>query len=130
MADVADVVSTESEGAQEFERGHHYHEGAHAHLDRDGEHDDLAVREEDRASQQDAEDSAGCANGRNVGGLLAPEERHSFYDDVDQPGANSRKEVILQKLVAPPSDLQLAAEHEEHKHVGEDVPNGGGVVQK
>src|SRR5256885_976847 len=129
MADVADIVSTQSEGSQKFERGHHDHKGAHAHLDGNGKHDDLAIRKQDGAGQENTEDRTGRSDGRNIGTWLAP-EKHVFHDDVDKPCANPGEKVILKKSIAAPGELQFATKHKQHKHVGENVPDGGSIMQK
>lgn len=130
VADVADVAAADSEGSQKFEDGHQNDEGAHGHLDGNGEHDDLAVGEENRASQQDSEDCSRSADGRDVGRLVSPENGDGVDDDVDDSGADSCEEIILEKAVAAPDEFEFAAEHEEHKHVGEDVPDGEAVMEE
>ena len=130
VADMADVAAAKSKGAEEFERGHHHDEGAHAHLDGDGEHDDLAVRKKDGAGEQDAKDSAGRADGGDIGRRMSPEDRHGVDDDIDEASADAGQKVVLQEAGAAPDHFEFAAKHIEDEHVGEDVPEGGGVVQK
>ncbi len=130
VADMADVAATEAEGAEKFQSGHDDDEGAHAHLDGNGEHDDLAVWKKDRARQENSKDCSGSADGRDVGRLVSPENGNGIYDDVDDAGADSGEKIILEEARAAPNEFQFTAEHVEHKHVGEDVPNGGAVMQK
>ena len=130
MAYMTDVAATEAKGSEKFQGGHDDDEGAHAHLDGNREHDDLAVWKEDGAGQEKSKDGAGSADGGDVGRLVSPENGNGIYDDVDDAGADSGKEIILEEARAAPNEFQFAAEHVEHKHVGEDVPDGGAVMQE
>src|SRR5215813_3321758 len=85
MADVTDIVSTESEGSKKFQRGHDNDEPAHAQLDRNREQDDLSIGKQNRAGEQDPKNRAGGADGRRIGWLLTPENGNRFDGDVDEP---------------------------------------------
>src|SRR6266851_636954 len=129
MADVADVVATESECGDEFHRSHGNHIGTHTHFHRNRKHHYLAIRKKNGASEQHAEDGAGGADGRYISGWPAPKKRY-FHDYVDDSRANAAQEVILQEATAAPRQLQLAPEHIQEEHIHEDVPNGGAVMQE
>src|SRR5882724_4445567 len=130
MAEVADVVPADTEGSQELEDDHDDHEGAHAQLDRNGEHGDLAVGKKDGAGQKHSKDCSRCADCRNVRERLAPDQRNRIDHEIDQTGAHSSKEVIAQEAVAAPNDFEFAPEHPEHEHVRQNVPDRTTVVQE
>src|SRR4029077_10178689 len=44
--------------------------------------------------------------------------------------AHAGEEIILEETIASPGELQFAAKHVEHKHIGEDVPDGRSIVQE
>src|SRR5258708_4749531 len=72
MADVADVIATESECEDEFHCSHGNHISAHAHFHWNRKHHYLAIRKKNGAGEQHTEDCAGGADCRNVSGWLAP----------------------------------------------------------
>src|SRR5258706_6966092 len=110
MADVADVVATESECGDEFHRSHGNHIGAHAHFHRNRKHHHLAIRKKNSASEQHAEDSAGGADGRNISGWPTPKKRY-FHDYVDDSRADASQKVILQEAIATPRQLKLTPDN-------------------
>src|SRR6266852_3630982 len=129
MADVADVVATESECGDEFHCSHGNHIGAHTHFHGNWKHHYLAIRKKNGAGEQHAEDGAGGADGRDISGWPAPKKRY-FHNYVDDSRADAGQEVILQEAIAAPRQLQLPPEHIEEEHIHEDVPNGGAVMQE
>src|SRR5260370_1642948 len=72
MADVADVVATESECEDEFQCSHGNHKGAHAHFHGNRKHHYLAIRKKNGAGEQHTEDGARGADGRYVSGWPTP----------------------------------------------------------
>ena len=61
---------------------------------------------------------------------MAEESWHSLHNDIDDSRAHAGQEVIAQEAISSPHELKFAAEHPEHEHVREDVPDGGNVVKK
>ena len=130
VADVADLVGAETEGAEKGEGGQDDHRRAHADADGQGEENDLAVGEENGHGHQNSEDGSGGADSGDVGEALTPEDGSGLDQDVDEARANAGEEVILQETRLAPNQFELAAEHPEQEHVHADVPDGARVMEK
>src|SRR5713226_4213443 len=95
------AAAAEGNCCQECEDGHHNDECAHSHLDGNRKHDDLAVREENCASQQNSKDRPGSPDCWYVRGPVPPENRDGIHEDVYETGSSSSEEVILQETGTP-----------------------------
>src|SRR5216684_2022068 len=122
MADMGDIVPAGANGGEEFDGAHHRHVRAHRNCDWERNEPDAAVWKEHSVGHENAENSAGGANGRNQRRLSAEEHGDSFDDELDDPCARPADEEIIQKTALPPDELQIPAEHPEHQHVDEQMP--------
>jgi hypothetical protein len=123
MAEVADFVVAEAEGAEERQRRHNGDDRAKTQGDWDRKEIDPAIREQDRAGNHDSEDRAGSPNGGNVVGRFTPESGNGANDDVENACANASQKIVAKKTVPSPNKFEFAAKHPQHQHVDQDVPN-------
>jgi hypothetical protein len=89
-----------------------------------------AVREENGAGDHDAEDGTRGTDRWSVGVVAAPEMGCGVDDDVENAGADPGEEIVAKEACAAPDELDFAAEHPEHEHVEEDVPDVSDVVEE
>src|SRR5438128_6206753 len=130
MADVADFAVADAEGAEKRNDRHRGYDPFHLERDGDGEEISLAIREQDRAGDHDAENRARCADGWRERIIAAPKARKVIDDNVNQSRADASQKVIAKKTVASPDEFHFATKHPQHEHVEEDVPNISHCMQE
>ena len=130
VADVADLVTTEAKSAEKCDDGHAGDNPLH--FDGNWNWDDVgaAIGKKNGTGDENTEYGAGSADGRSKRIFPTPEHRERFYDDVQDASADSGEEVVAQKAVAAPHQLDFAAKHPKREHVENDVPDVGDVMQK
>jgi len=128
VADVADAALAKAESAEEGEGGHAGDDPLHFNRDRDREDVSASVRKKNCASDENSENGAGSSDRGNVRDWLSPEAGQGLDDNVDDASTDSGEEVVAEKAVLSPDGFDFAAEHPEHKHIEDDVPDVRGVM--
>src|SRR5579859_5951580 len=130
MADVAYVAFAESQRAKKCDARHDRDNPFHFNRNRNREKIGAAVGEKNGASDHDAKDGAGRADGGHQRVRLSPNVWNGVHEHVDEAGADTRQKIIAEKSVSAPDEFDFAAEHPEEEHVQDDVPHIGDIVEK
>ncbi len=121
MADVAHAVACGADRSEKLDGAHHDHKYSHRHSDRQREDPDLAVRHHDGHCQQHAVDRAGGSNRRYQRSTATVRIDQKFYDNINDPRADSANEKISIKTPRAPSMFQISSEHREVEQVEKNV---------
>src|SRR5579875_691723 len=128
MADVADVVRAHAQCAEKFDDAHDEDKDPHGNGHGKRNQQDALMREKQSGGEENSENRAGSADGGNERGARGVWVHNYFDDYVDQARADTADEIINIKAFGAPGAFDVAAEHPEHEHVDEQVPDA--VVQK
>ena len=86
------------------------------HRDRNRQHDQAALRIGHAESEQDAEDTARCADDRRGRKVRNPHD-----DQVHQRSTHDAREVVEEITTRPEQAFNVRTEHEQREHIEENM---------
>src|SRR5271167_1686975 len=122
MAQMSNSIAARSQRHEKLDGAHDRHIRTHRDGHRQRNQPDLAIGKEDRVGHEYAENRAGSADRGDIRGRVSPELWDQFDDHLDQAGAHSTDDKKIQEAALAPNYFEIAAEHPEHQHVDQNVP--------
>src|SRR5208282_1571060 len=95
VAQVADVVAARAEGGKEFDGSHDGDKRPHGNHDGQREEPDLAIGKKDGVGDEDAENRAGSADGRDIRGPQSPKHGCDLHENGDDAGADATEKKVV-----------------------------------
>src|SRR5262249_23532373 len=133
MTEMAHAIVAKAERSKEGQDRHDDHESPHFQRNGDRKKIDTAIGEKDGTSDQNSKNGARRSYGGNVSRVrqsVGERGGSGSHKSVDESCPDAGQEVIPQKLVPSPNQLQLLAEQPQRVHVHDDVPDALDVVEE